>query len=144
MVGSAATPMSSEKDLAEFRHVLRELVRMVRMPVRDLERTLGIGHGKLERLLNGELEIRLRHVLAIAEVLGVSPGDLLMVGCSEATRRARSRVVDWLPHLAKQNGAPLPATREELAEMIRGILHEELETRETATAPERSPARKRS
>ena len=136
--------MSSEKDLAEFRHVLRELVRMVRMPVRDLERMLGIGHGKLERLLNGELEIRLRHVLAIAEVLGVSPGDLLMVGCAEATRRARSRVVDWLPHLAKQNGGPLPATREELAEMIREILHEELGTRETATAPERSLARKRS
>jgi len=77
--------MSSEsQDLAEFRHVLRELVRMLRMPVRDLERTLEIGHGKLELLLNGELEIRLRHVLAMAEVLGVSPGDLLTMGCAEA------------------------------------------------------------
>lgn len=119
--------MSHEKDLAEFRHVLRELVRMARMPVRDLERTLGIGNGKLEHLLNGELEIRLRHVLALADVLGVSPGDLLTAGCADATRRARQRVSDWLPHLApKPEGAPLPATREELAEMIRGLLREEL------------------
>jgi len=138
--------MSSEKDLAEFRYVLRELVRMVRMPVRDLERTLGVGHGKLEHLLDGKLEIRLRHVLALAEVLGVSPGDLLTVGFAEATRRARSRVVDWLPHLApKQEGTPLPATREELSEMIREILHEELDARATATAPGRfSAGRKKS
>jgi transcriptional regulator with XRE-family HTH domain len=122
--------MSSENDLAEFRHVLRELVRMSRMPVRELERALGIGHGRLERLLNGELEIRLRHVLAMADVLGVSPGDLLTVGCAEATRRARRRVVDWLPHLApKQEGTPLPASREDLAEMIREILREELDAR---------------
>lgn len=53
---SAAAPMSHDEDLAEFRHHLRELVRLLRMPVRDLERSLGIGHGKLERLLNGELE----------------------------------------------------------------------------------------
>ena len=126
--------MSHDKDLAEFRHILRELIRMLRMPVRDLENTLGIGHGKLERLLNGELEIRLRHVLALAEVLGVSPGDLLTAGCADATRRARRRVSDWLPHLApKQEGTPLPATREELAEMIRDLLREEL-----------SPGRKRS
>jgi DNA-binding Xre family transcriptional regulator len=138
--------MSSEKDLAEFRHVLRELVRVLRMPVRDLERTLEIGNGKLEYLLDGRLEIRLRHVFAMAEILGVSPGDLLTVGCAEATRRARSRVVDWLPHLAPQpKGAPLPATREELAAMVREILHEELDARETAAAPGRSLAgRKRS
>lgn len=126
--------MSHDKDLAEFRHVLRELVRMLRMPVRDLENTLGIGHGKLERLLNGELELRLRHVFALADVLGVSPGDLLTAGCADATRRARQRVSDWLPHLApKQEGTPLPANREELAEMIRDLLGEEL-----------SPGRKRS
>ena len=119
--------MSHEKDLAEFRHTLRELVRLQRMPVRDLETALAIGHGGLERLLNGELEIRLRHVLALADVLGVSPGDLLTEGCAEATRRARRRVSDWLPHLApKPEGAPLPANREEMAEMIREILRQEL------------------
>jgi transcriptional regulator with XRE-family HTH domain len=133
--------MSTEKDLAEFRHILRELLRMTRLPVRNLERTLGVGSGKLERLLNGEMEIRLRHILAAAEILGVAPGDLLTVGCAEATRRARRRVVDWLPHLApKAEGPPFPASREELAEMIREILHEE-----TAAAPSRpSGSRKRS
>ncbi len=136
--------MSTDKDLAEFRHVLRELVRMVRMPVRDLERTLGVGSGKMEKLLNGELEIRLRHVLAMAEVLGVSPGDLLTVGCAEATRRARRRVVDWLPHLApKGEGTPLPASREDLAEMIREILRAELGAHETAAAPGRPSANRK-
>jgi DNA-binding Xre family transcriptional regulator len=138
--------MSIEKDLAEFRHVLRELVRMVRMPVRDLERTLGVGSGKMEKLLNGEMEIRLRHVLAMAQILDVSPGDLLTAGCAEATRRARRRVVDWLPHLApKTEGSPLPANREDLAELIREILREELDARETAAAPVRpSSSRKKS
>jgi DNA-binding Xre family transcriptional regulator len=135
--------MSSEKDLAEFRHLLRELVRVLRMPVRDLERTLEIGNGKLEHLLDGRLEIRLRHVLAMAEVLDVPPGDLLMAGCAEAARRSRRRIVDWLPHLApKKEGAPLPTTREELAAMVREILQEELDARETA--PRRASERKRS
>jgi hypothetical protein len=68
------------------------------------------------------------------------------MGCAEATRRARSRVVDWLPHLApKQEGAPVPANREELAAMIRELLHEELDARETTAAPGRSStSRKRS
>lgn len=138
--------MSFEKDLAEFRHVLRELVRVLRIPVRDLERTLGVGHGKLEKLLNGELEIRLRHVLALADVLDISPGDLLTMGCTEATRRARRHVVDWLPHLApKKEGTPLPDSREELAELIREILHEELGPHATAATPGRASAgRKRS
>src|SRR5689334_21834397 len=138
--------MSSEKDLAEFRHLLRELVRVLRMPVRDLERTLEIGSGKLEHLLDGRLEIRLRHVLAMAEVLGVPPGDLLMAGCAEATRRSRSRIADWLPHLApKKEGTPLPSNQEELAALVREILNKELDAREPAAAPKRSPAdRKRS
>jgi transcriptional regulator with XRE-family HTH domain len=136
--------MSTEKDLAEFRHILRELLRMAHIPVRQLERTLGVGSGKLERLLNGEMEIRLRHILAAAEVLGMAPGDLLTIGCGDASRRAQRRVVDWLPHLApKAEGPPFPTRREELAQMIREILAEELDAREPATASSRPSGRRK-
>lgn len=122
----------SENDLRQLRAVLREAVRASRIPMRQWEETLGVGHGNLQRLLDGTMELRIRHILGFARQLKVSPGDLLDTGCPEAAAQAKYRTADWIaapslqpPHRKSQEASATPAPGE-LAEVIRGILREEL------------------
>lgn len=86
----------SAKDLQNFRYLLGQVVRAERWPRRQLERRLGLGHANLEKLLDGTMEVRLRHILAVAEWLGVRPGELVDLGCPETAAAARRRVTDVL------------------------------------------------
>lgn len=45
-----------DQDLDELRRLLRHAFEGSRMYTRAIERALGVGHGNLERLLNGTLE----------------------------------------------------------------------------------------
>lgn len=123
----------ADKDLKELRQLLREAVDASRMHVRDIEAAVGVGHGNLDRLLNGTLELRVRHLLAFARLLSIPPAELLELGCRTATQTAQRRLVDWLgPERSQRLGGAsrLPATPEELSEMIRMIVREELEARD--------------
>jgi hypothetical protein len=128
---SSPHPMS-ENDLRQLRAVLREAVRASRIPMRRWEEILGVGHGSLQRLLDGTMDLRLRHILGFARTLNVSPGDLLDTGCPEAAAQAKYRTADWIaaptlqpPHRKSQEASEAP-TPGELAEVIRGIIREEL------------------
>lgn len=121
----------SDDDLRQLRAVLREAVRATRYPIRDWERQLGIGHGNLERLLDGSQELRVRHILGFARMLRVSPGDLLDTGCPEAARQAEHRVSDWIargpaqpPH--KVEAPAPPVLSDELVAAIREAVRQEL------------------
>src|SRR5215210_6310204 len=62
-----------DQDLKELRRLLRDAVESSRMYVRDIEAAMGVGHGNLERLLNGTLELRVRHLVAFARLLKIPP-----------------------------------------------------------------------
>ena len=66
----------SKKDLNTVRQVFRKAVEACHLPTRELERALGIGNGNLSRLLDGSLDLRIRHLLAFAELLEVPPHGL--------------------------------------------------------------------
>jgi hypothetical protein len=128
---SYLAPMS-ENDLRQLRAVLREAVRASRIPMRQWEEILGLGHGNLQRLLDGSMDLRIRHILGFARTLKVSPGDLLDTGCPEAAAQGKYRTADWIaapslqpPHRKSQEAAEAPSPGE-LKEVIRGILREEL------------------
>lgn len=130
----------ADQDLKELRQLLREAVDASRMYARDIEDALEIGHGNLTRLLNGTLELRVRHLLAFAGLLKIPPGELLELGCPGATEKAQRRLVDWLGpdrRRATQDGPSLPATLEELTELIRTVVREEL----ASLAPESGKTR---
>ena len=134
----------ADQDLKELRRLLREAVESSRMYVRDIEAAMGVGHGNLERLLNGTLELRVRHLIAFARLLKIPPSELLELGCPEATRTAQRRLVDWLGPERSQGlagASRLPATPEELAEMIRTVVREELSASEPS-AGVRKPGRR--
>lgn len=75
-------------DARDLRGLLREALSRTRMTGRRLEKELGIGHGNLQHLLEGQLELKVRHLLAIARVLKVPPHQLLELGCPEAEQTA--------------------------------------------------------
>src|SRR5688572_8856274 len=92
-------------DLRTLRQVLREAIRVQGRSNRKLEEELGIGHGNIEKLLTGRAEIKVRHLLVLADLLDVPPGDFLACGCPEATAKARRRLTDWIaPERGREEG----------------------------------------
>lgn len=128
--------MSQATDFKNLREVMRQSIAAAHLLVRDLESRLGITHGALEKLLDGRQEIRLRHVLALAQMLQVSPADLLETGCPEAHSSPKYKMADWLGTKSESKGAKNAAAETpaavpsatELAEMIRQTVREELKT----------------
>lgn len=141
MLGSA--PMRQE-DLSELRAVLREAVAACRRSHRDLEDDFGLGHGSLQRLLDGRIDIRVNHLLAIARILQVHPMEFLEIGFPDWP--ARHHLTEWMkPDLRKRarKRPGLPSTREELVELVRGVVQEEFDAREAVPARRTpGPARK--
>lgn len=114
----------SERDLRQLRGLLRDALAHLDTPTRALEGTLGIGHGNLSHLLEGRLELRVRHLLSIAKELGVPPHQFLQIGCPETTGAARRELSDVVPCRK-----PAPAQPADLDERIRAIVREELAAR---------------
>lgn len=121
-----------DQDLKELRRLLRDAVESSRMYVRDIEAAMGVGHGNLERLLNGTLELRVRHLIAFARLLKIPPAEFLELGCPGAAQAAQRRLIDWLGPERSQGRAgasrlpAIPETPEKLAELIRAVVREEL------------------
>ena len=70
-----------EDDLRSLRQVLARAVNASGLQRRDVERALKLRNGSLGKLLDGSLDLRVEHLTALARLLRVPPGDLLMVGC---------------------------------------------------------------
>ncbi|HYO14788.1 MAG TPA: helix-turn-helix domain-containing protein [Thermoanaerobaculia bacterium] len=124
----------SKKDLNGVRQVFRKAVEVCHLPTRELERALGIGNGNLSRLMDGSLDLRIRHLVAFAELLEVPPTDFLELGCPEAQSKATRRLADLLePGRPRSTPAALSVSEEKLAEMIREIVEDVLARREGQT-----------
>ena len=130
----------SAKDLQNFRYLLGQVIRAERWPRRRLEGRLGLGHKNLEKLLDGTMETRLRHILAVAEWLGVRPGELVDLGCPETAAAARRKVADVLAPSrgAVEAGIAQKGTPEagDLEAMIQKVVRQVLEQREPGRGPE--------
>ena len=133
----------ADKDLQQLRQVLREAVRASNMPVREMERQLGIGHGAIYRMLDGELDLRVRHLLALADLLGVPPTDFFELGCPDAMSRATRRLTDWIGQPSGRTALHSAASPslDELKELIRSTVREELEQQSPTQAPSRRTRR---
>jgi DNA-binding Xre family transcriptional regulator len=133
----------SARDLQNFRYLLGQVVRAERWPRRQLEKRLGLGHANLEKLLDGTMEIRLRHILAFAEWLGVRPGELVDLGCPETAAAARRRVTDILApsREALEAGVAQKRTQEaggDLEAMIEKVVRQVIE-QQNAGHPQEPP-----
>jgi hypothetical protein len=119
-----------EDELEELRAVLREAVATCRLSYREIEDELGLGHGSLQRLLDGRVDIRVHHLVELARILQVHPMEFLELGFPDWP--SRHRLTDWMrpDSRIRRNRQALPSTREDLADLVRGIVQKELGAQE--------------
>jgi transcriptional regulator with XRE-family HTH domain len=62
-----------DEEVRRLARLLEALVKVERVPVRELERRLDLGGGTLNRIFSGKIELKVRHILLVLDALGVKP-----------------------------------------------------------------------
>lgn len=108
--------MGSEFESRRLLELLREKVMLSRRSHRELERELNLGHGTIGNLVRGKTELRLRHLAMLGRALSFDPVELLLEAYGV-----------YRPDPPPPPGLVL--TREELREVVRDAVREELNRR---------------
>ena len=114
-----------EDDIRRCAKMLESVVRMDGLSARQLEEKLGYGAGTVNRLFSGKIELKLRHILLILEVIGIPPSQFFHEVFPEDDRprsepEMASRLLDLLErHAPRRPGRPAAS----------GITDEELDRR---------------
>ena len=117
------------EDLRQLRAVLRQAISASRLSARHIETAMGLGHGNLERILDGRNDLRVRHLLGLAKLLQIPPQDFLELGVAQPEAGTKYRLKDWImppafqPPNAKQK-ADAPAA--DLGKLVRDAVQEAL------------------
>lgn len=106
----------SHEEIARIAAALRTAIRLSGISHRQVERELGLSTGYLTRILAGQVELRVRHVLDVCRVIGLSPdrffGALFpLQGGSDSM----SRLERGLAQLHPPPGRPAPPMAEAAA-----------------------------
>ncbi|MFL6201541.1 MAG: helix-turn-helix domain-containing protein [Thermoanaerobaculia bacterium] len=117
------------EDLRQLRAVLRQAISSCGMSARNVETAMGLGHGNLERILDGRNELRVRHIVALAKLLKVPPQDFLELGVPQPEGSTKYRLRDWV--LPQQIAPPNAAKRTEssagdMARLVREAVQQAL------------------
>ena len=113
---------------------MKRLLELVRSAVyswsgnkRDLEGALGIGHGRIEEILDGKPELRVRHLVDLARLLKIRPSDFLRLAYPDDESAAPNHLEGWIgepqPPSARRKPQSLSPEHEE---RIRELIREEL------------------
>lgn len=63
----------NEDEVVRLTNLLSAAVRFSDVTQREVERKLGLSSGSLSRLFSGGIELKVKHILDICEVIGFSP-----------------------------------------------------------------------
>jgi transcriptional regulator with XRE-family HTH domain len=85
-----------------YAKVLRSTVQRAGLSVAAVERKLGIGDKRLQRILSGRVEIKLRHILEVLQVTGVSEVEFFAVATRPAEQALRGEFVAAFRRAAKE------------------------------------------
>jgi transcriptional regulator with XRE-family HTH domain len=55
-----------------------EAIRRMRTSQQVVERTMGLNKGYLSQILNGNVDLRMKHIFHVLEVLNLEPGDFFL------------------------------------------------------------------
>jgi transcriptional regulator with XRE-family HTH domain len=109
------------RELKPLRAVLARAVAAARLSSRTVENALGLRRGGWTEILSGKRILRVSHLLALARLLDVPPGDFLDLGLPKVNQAADRRVASWFSPPFKP---PAPAADWEAA--IRDAVRREL------------------
>jgi transcriptional regulator with XRE-family HTH domain len=80
--------MTSKHKAEQLTEVFKVLLRFSKIRHRDIEERLGFSGGYMSRLLSGKIDIKLSHVLSLAEILDIRLHELFAIAFpDDGTRR---------------------------------------------------------
>lgn len=71
-----------DDDIRRMAKVLEAVVKLSDFSTRELERRLQLGGGTLNRLFSGKIDLKLRHVLLVLDVVGMKPERFFQLACA--------------------------------------------------------------
>lgn len=112
--------------------LLDESIRTSRRSKREIERTLGMGQGYLNSLFKGRIQLRVSHVFALAQVLGLEPLSLFLQAAPPKNPERLLRQLGLDPEGKTPLAGALPMTgelapgREGFERFIRAMVRDEM------------------
>ncbi len=106
----------SHEEIVRIAAALRTAIRLSGISHRQVERELGLSTGYLTRILAGQVELRVRHVLDVCRVIGLPPDRFFGALCPQQDApEAMSRLERGLAQLHAAPGRPVPPGTEPAA-----------------------------
>jgi len=62
-----------DEEIRRYGKMLEAVVKLSDLSTRELERRLDLGGGTLNRIFTGKIDLKLRHILLVLEVVGMKP-----------------------------------------------------------------------
>jgi len=75
-----------DPEVHQVAEALRDAIRKAKTSQRAVERALGQSQGYLSQILNGSVDLKLKHVFEVLNVIGAEPADFFsnVYGCGGA------------------------------------------------------------
>ena len=147
-------PDRYDEEIHRFLQLLEALTRLENLTIRDVERRLNWGKGTLNRIFSGRIELKVRHLLMLAEAVGVTPEHFFLLAYArmpEGTTLAQRAVVGRRELAAAAPPPPASPSADvtaELKRMMKVVLQEMMAEQEEEEAPpsrvRKMPKRRRS
>jgi len=77
------TPLTTRYRAQQLTEVFKVLLRFSKIRHRDIEERLGFSGGYMSRLLSGKIDIKISHVLSLAEILDIRLHELFAIAFPE-------------------------------------------------------------
>jgi transcriptional regulator with XRE-family HTH domain len=104
--------MNVEHEVERLTTLLAAAVKFSDVTQREVERKLGLSSGSLSRLFSGGIELKVKHILDICEVIGFSPARFFRAAYplneeDDGEARRLQRLLEQL-HPAREEKPPAP------------------------------------
>ncbi len=120
----------NDAEIARIAELLKTAIRLSGASNREVERRLGLSAGYLSRLFSGGIELKVKHVLDIGEVIELDAGEFFQLVFPRSRKELSSptgkKLLDLVSRIQgnepPQPGGPI--TTEQIEAMIRGAIRE--------------------
>src|ERR1700688_3205664 len=127
-----------DSEIRRYGKLLEAVVKLSDLSTRELERRLDLGGGTLNRIFTGKIDLKLRHILLVLEIVGMKPERFFQLACTrpaageEPASALAAEILESFQRFGYSIGRP-PAPPPD-----RQLSDEELERR-VEGAPQRAP-----
>jgi hypothetical protein len=129
-----------EVEVQHYAGVLRQAIRAAGLSVSEVERRLGAGPQSLRRVFGGTTDLKLKHLVAVLRIIGMSQEEFFAIAARTARRRQhRSAGGELLASFERigyrgefvplADDPGMPKTEKELAQQIADAVLQALERR---------------